>query len=119
MTSHIKEVTHSGNTTIVKLAESITFGNLRDVQSEFSNVTKNKNIKNILFDLKDVSQTDSSGIAGLVDLLRYMKNHQNRGKVGLINLSENMKALLTISKTNSIFKVYPSMDEAIRDLEQS
>ncbi len=116
MSEHIQEINHSGNITILKLAKSITFSNLKDVQSEFAAATKNKSIKNILFDLKDVAQTDSAGIAALIDLLRYMKNHQNTGKVGLINLSENMKSLLAISKVESIFKVYSSLEEAQKDL---
>lgn len=118
MSEHIKEINHSGNITILKLAKSITFSNLKDVQSEFADVTKNKDIKNILFDLKDVSQTDSAGIAGLVDLLRYMKSHQNSGKVALLNLSESMKSLLAISRVESIFKVYSSLEEAQKDLGQ-
>ena len=116
MTEHIKEVNHSGNTTILKLAKNITFNNLKEVQKEFAEATEGKNIKNILFDLKDVTQTDSSGIASLIDLLRYMKTHKNDGKVGLINLSEKMKSLLEISKAQSIFKIYSSIDEALKDL---
>ena len=113
---HIIEVAYSSQLIIVKLTKSITFQNLSDVQKEFAEATKGRNIKNILFDLKEVSQTDSSGIAGLVDLLRYMKSQHNDGKVGLVNLSENMKALLAISKAESIFKIYLSTDDAIRDL---
>jgi anti-sigma B factor antagonist len=119
MSEHIKEICSSGNITILKLAKSITLNNLNEVQKEFSDATKNKDIKHILFDLKEVSQADSSGIAGLVDLLRYMKNHQNNGKVGLINLSQHMKSLLAVSKVESIFKVYSSLDDAQKDLGQT
>ena len=119
MLEHITDVVFLGDLTVIKLSKSITFGNLNDVQREFTDVTKNRNIKNILFDLKEVSQTDSTGIAGLVDLLRYMKSHQNSGKVALLNLSENMKSLLAISKVESIFKVYSSLEEAQKDLWQT
>ncbi len=113
---YIKEISYSDKITIVKLSKNITFQSLAEVQKEFAEATKDKSVKNILFDLKDVSQTDSSGVAGLIDLLRYMRGHQNSGKVGLLNLSENMKALLSISKVESIFKVYSSLAEAQKDL---
>ena len=113
---YIKDIKQSGKLTILKLEKSITFNNLKEVQNEYAEITKGRNIQNSLFDLGNVSGTDTSGIAALVDLLRYMKSHHNDGKVGLVNLSENMKSLLTISKVDSIFKIYLSTDDAIREL---
>ena len=74
MPEHITDIVFLDNLTVIKLSKSITFSNLNDVQKEFADATKNINIKNILFDLKEVSQTDSTGIAGLIDLLRYRVN---------------------------------------------
>jgi len=113
---YIKEISNLDRMTIIKLSNNITFLSLRDVQNEFAEATKNIILKNILFDLKDVTQTDTAGIAGLVDLLRYMKGHHNDGKIGLLNLSENMRSLLTISKVGGIFKDYKSQQEALEEL---
>ena len=113
---YIKEVSQAGNLTVVRLSKSVTFESLSTIQKEYAEATRAKKTQNILFDLKEVSQTDSAGIAGLVDLLRYMKNHHIDGKVGLLNLSENMRALLTITKVGGIFKDYKSEKEALEDL---
>lgn|SRR3989338_981703 len=113
---YIKDVSQTGDLTIVRLSKFVTFESLSAIQKEYAEATKAKKTKNILFDLKEVSQTDSAGIAGLVDLLRYMKSHHIDGKVGLLNLSENMRSLLTISKVGELFKDYKSEKEALEEL---
>lgn len=114
--AYIKDISQAGNLTIVRLSGSITFESLSTVQKEYAEATKAKKTQNILFDMKEVYQTDSAGIAGLVDLLRYMKSNHINGKVGLLNLSENMRSLLTISKVGGIFKDYESREEALEEL---
>jgi len=113
---YIRDVFQSGNLTIVRLSKSVTFDSLSAVQKEYAETTKTRKTKNILFDLKEVSRTDTAGVAGLIDLLRYMKSHHNDGKIGLLNLSENMRSLLTISKVGGIFKDYKSKEEALEEL---
>ena len=113
---YVKDISQTSNLTVVRLSKSVTFESLSAIQKEYTEVTKTKKTQNILFDMNEVSQTDSAGIAGLVDLLRHMKSHHINGKVGLLNLSENMRALLTISKVDGIFKDYKSEKEAIDEL---
>lgn len=114
---HIKEIEFYKGVTIVRLIGGVTYNNLKPIQDEFALKTKGKKIKNILFDIKDVPEADTSGVAALIDLLRYMKTHQTGDRVGLVNVSPNVKNLLAISKTQPLFNEYPSEEEAIENLK--
>jgi anti-anti-sigma factor len=114
---YIKDISQISGLTVIKLSKSITTESLPTLQKEYTDATNGKAVGSILFDLKEVSQTDSSGIAGLLDLLKYMKIHNIKGRIGLINLSDRAQAYLSISKVESFFRIYSSLDEALRDLD--
>ena len=114
--THIKSVDSYKGVTIIRLIDSITSQTLQNARSEFSAKTKNKEIKNILFDLKEVTDTDTSGIAALIDLFRVMKTRQKGDKIGLINVPKKIKNLFMISKAKDFFKEYPSEEKAIKAL---
>jgi len=114
---HIEAIEVSKGVTIVRLAGDITFETLKSAQEEFRSKAKGKDIKNIIFDLKNIKEADTSGIAALADLLKYMREHRAGNKIALINLSEQIKALLSISQTETLFAEYPSKEEAIKALE--
>ena len=113
----IKTIDSYKGVTIVRLAGSVTFDNLSSAQAEFRSKMADRPVKNILFDMKEVSDTDSSGLAALVDLLKYMKLHRTGDKIGLINVPDKIKALLAISKTEPLFKEYSSEETAISGLQ--
>jgi anti-anti-sigma factor len=114
--NHIKSIEQKEGVTLVRIEGSVTIQNLKAIQSEFASKTARLDVKNILFDLKDVSDADTSGVAGLVDLLRYMKIHQPGGKIGLVNVPQKAKDLLTISRTEPLFTEFASENEAIKSL---
>ena len=101
----------------MRLKGRITAETLQDARSEFSVKTKGKEIKNILFDLKEVTETDTSGIAVLIDLFRIMKTRQMGDKIALINVPKKIKNLFIVSKAKEFFKTYPSEEKAIKALE--
>ena len=117
MSDHIKSLEFYKGVTIVRITGSVTLANLAEAQAEYKAKLKDKPVKNILFDLKEVGDVDTSGLAALVDLLKYMKSHQVGDKIGLINMSVKMKGLLVISKTVPLFEEYPSEEDAIKGLE--
>ena len=117
MNTYIKDVEFYKGVTIIRLIGNIKLANLKSVQDEYREKMKDRTVKNILFDLKEVDDVDSSGLAVLVDLLRYMKTHQAGDEIGLINVSQKMKDLLSISKTEKIFHEYPSEEIAINELK--
>jgi len=113
---HIKGVAFNEGVTIIRLAGSINYDNLKVIQDEFAAKTNGKKVENILFDVGEVADADTAGVAALIDLLRYMKTHQAGDKIGLINVSVKIKNLLSISKTQPLFNEYPSEEEAIKNL---
>ena len=113
----IKEIEFYKGVTIVRLSGTVTFDNLKEVQDEYRSKMKGRVVKNVLFDVKDISGADSAGVAALIDLFRYMKTHQTGDKIGFINASDKLKDLIRISKTETLFYYYQSEDEAIKALE--
>jgi anti-anti-sigma regulatory factor len=101
----------------VRLTGRITAETLQDARGEFRLKTKGKEIKNILFDLDDVTETDTSGIAALIDLFRVMKTRQRGDRIGLINVPKKIKNLFLVSKAKEFFKEYPSEEKALKALE--
>ncbi len=115
--SYIKTIDSYKGVTVIRLKGGITSETLEDARSEFRRRTKDLKIKNILFDLKDVTETDTSGIAVLIDLFRVMKTRQMGNKIALINVPKKIKDLFIISKAKEFFKTYPTEKGAIKALE--
>ncbi|MDP2923715.1 MAG: STAS domain-containing protein [Candidatus Omnitrophota bacterium] len=115
--NHIEIVESQQNVTIVRLCGNVTFANLMQVRDEFIRKTAGIKVKNILFDLKAVERTDSSGLAILINLFKHMKETGAGEKIGLINLSSKMKDLIEISKVQNLFKEYTSERRAINALK--
>ncbi len=115
--TYIKTIDSYKGVTVIRLKGSITSQTLEDARSEFRSKTKDLKIKNILFDLKLVTETDTSGIAVLIDLFRVMKTRQMGDKIALINVPKKIKDLFVISKAKEFFKTYPSEAKAIKALE--
>jgi anti-anti-sigma regulatory factor len=116
MGRYIEDVEFENGVAIVALTGGVTFDTLQDVQKEFRAKTKGLKIKNILFDLKGAFKIDTAGIAALVDLLKYMKEHQTGDKIGLINVSRQVDSLQKILKTNPLFMEFRSREEAVASL---
>jgi anti-sigma B factor antagonist len=68
--------------------------------------------KNLGIDLSEVRYMNSSGIGVLITILTKFRNAG--GDIVLINPSEQIRKLLVITKLNSIFKVFSTVEEAER-----
>ncbi len=66
-------------------------------------------VKSIVIDLKGVRYISSSGIGLLITMLTKMRNVG--GEVYLTSPSEHVKKLLIITKLNSIFTVFDSVED--------
>ena len=115
--TYIKTIDSYKGVTVIRLKGMITSQTLEDARAEFRQKTKDLKIKNILFDLKEVKETDTSGIAVLIDLFRVMKTRQMGDKIALIDVPKKIKDLFVISKAKEFFKTYPSEEKAIKALE--
>ena len=67
--------------------------------------------KKILLNLAKVNYIDSSGIGELVS--SYTAIGKESGQLKLLNLTQKLEDLLTITKLLTVFDVYDSEDEAL------
>ena len=67
--------------------------------------------KKILLNLARVGYIDSSGIGELVS--SYTAINKENGELKLLNLTQKLQDLLTITKLLTVFDVYESEDEAL------
>ena len=69
---------------------------------------------NVVFDFAGVSRIDSVGIGTLAGL--YVSIAQRGGQVGIINISNNIRNIFTMTRLTTIFKHFNSESEAVANL---
>lgn len=74
---------------------------------EYVNSGNNK----VVIDLAKVEWMSSVGLGMLISALTTMKN--NEGQMKLVNVTDSIKSLLTITRLVTIFETFDSMDEAV------
>lgn len=71
----------------------------------------NQNYYRIVFDLNDLTHTNSSGIAFFMRTLT--KSRIMNGDLILANVKGNVEKIFAIAKLNEIYTIYPSCEEAV------
>jgi len=71
--------------------------------------------KNIILDLDGVTALNSSGFGILISNYTTVKNEG--GELRLAKISSNINGLLSTTKLNTIFKSYPSVEDALKGFE--
>lgn len=69
-----------------------------------------------LFDFADVSRMDSSGLGTLIGL--HVSIARRGGRIGVINVSNNINNLLVIGRLITIFEHFDSENDAIAELQE-
>ena len=72
--------------------------------------------KNIIIDYARVDKVDTAAIA--FHLVRLKETEAAGKRVGFINVSEQLKAMLDMFKQGATFRIYASEEEAISELNQ-
>jgi anti-sigma B factor antagonist len=107
------------NTNIAEGVEVITFTGEIDMHVS-PQVRKallalfSKNAKGIVVDLSGVPFMDSSGIATLVEGLRWSKNEGAR--FILVGLQETVSHTLKLAKLDNFFEMFPNQEEALASI---
>ena len=68
--------------------------------------------KRIIFDLKELTYMDSSGLSTMISSFVSVRNQG--GQLKLVNLTQRVSDLMQITKLSTVFEVYNSMEEAQR-----
>lgn len=66
-------------------------------------------------DLSEMDFMNSSGLTFLISILT--RSRSAGGEVAIANLSENIKKILLVTRLNSAFSIYNSVEEAIAALQ--
>ena len=68
--------------------------------------------KNIIVDMSDINFINSNGIGILV--AGYMTVKNGGGELKLVNTSNKVSGVLSITKLNQVFNSYDSMEDALK-----
>ena len=105
----------AGDVTILDLRGEVRIGEgsiaLRDAIRGLADTGKKK----LLLNLAGVSYIDSSGIGELVS--SYTAINKENGQLKLLNLTQKLRDLLTITKLLTVFDVYESEAEALNSFK--
>jgi anti-sigma B factor antagonist len=105
----------AGDVTVLDMSGKITIGEgsvaLRTAVRRLLEEGK----KRILLNLAGVSYIDSSGIGELVS--SYTAINKEAGQLKLLNLTQKIRDLLTITKLLTVFDVYESEAEALNSFK--
>ncbi|RDY22614.1 anti-sigma F factor antagonist [Romboutsia maritimum] len=85
-----------------------------EIREEIDDLLSAKQIKNIIFDFKNIHFMDSSGIGVIIG--RYKKISSEGGKVSVININQRVKKIFDISGMNNIINVYDTYEDAVSSL---
>ena len=100
-----------GDETILDMDGKITIGEGSVALRTAIRRLLEENKKKILLNLAKVGYIDSSGIGELVS--SYTAINKEGGELKLLNLTQKLQDLLTITKLLTVFDVYESEDEAL------
>ena len=75
-----------------------------------------ENKTHIICNLKELQYLNSVGLNLLIKVLTKIRN--NGGELIITNVSPKIEKLLVITKLNSIFKIFPTIDDAINSLKE-
>ncbi len=93
---------------VLCLKGPLTMENLRPFQAA---IRREENVSTVILDLTDVPYVDSSGLGSLVSA---QVSRQKAGrKVVLSGVNERVLKLLEITKVESLFLIFPTIDDAI------
>ena len=100
-----------GNVTILTLSGKIVGGpeSLKFNQT-LSNLIDEGNV-NVILDLSKIELMNSSGLGIIIHSVNQLK--QNNGSLKLANVSSKIKQIMEITKLDSIFDCYDTVDEAV------
>lgn len=101
---------------IVSLSGELDHHTAKKVKELSEEAIKNKGVKNLIFDFSELSFMDSSGIGVVIG--RYKLIASLGGRVAIVNASNTIDRLLTMSGIKKIITVHPSLTSAINYLEE-
>jgi anti-sigma B factor antagonist len=99
-----------GDVAVVRLAGRLDFGVAADAKRAFADAVAAGH-RRLAIDLSGVGFVDSSGLSSLVSGLRATR--QAGGDLRIAAPNEQLSALLSLTSLDQVFRLYPTVDEAL------
>lgn len=106
----IEQLVGTSGQTVLRLKGPLTTENI----SLFQNAVRREDASTVILDLTNVPYMDSSGLGSLVGT--YTSCHKAGRRMVLSGVNERVGRLLEITKTDSLFLMFPSLWEAMEAL---
>ncbi len=100
-------------TTILVIDGEVNFNSSPELKKVFDELLK-KGAQKFIIDFTKISYIDSSGLATMLEVLQRLK--PSKGSLSLINISVKIKNVFHVTKLDSFFPMYNSLDEALASL---
>ncbi len=78
---------------------------------------REENAESVILDLSEVPYLDSSGLGSLVSA--YVSRQKAGRRVALSGVNERVFRLFEITKVESLFLIFPTLDDAVAALSSS
>jgi len=101
------------NIVMVRLSGELMIENVAQLKIEFNEYKTN--YKYFIFDFKEVTMIDSSGLGYIVYCLKKLR--EKNGDAKIQHLVDQAKLIFEITRVNSILDIYENEDQAIRSIE--
>lgn len=108
------EIREQDGVTILEPNGRIVGAAVSELRETISQQIEASDTPRILINFADVNQVDSGGLGALMEA-RALAN-QKQGRIGVINVGENIKNLLVLSRIVSQFEHFDNEDAAISEL---
>jgi len=106
----IKEVEEKDGVVILSLAGEIDMKCSSELRAKFMELFKSGPAV-LIVDMAEVEFMDSSGLAILVETLKWCR--QNNSRLKLVGMVQTVRSVFEISRLDSIFQIYDTHEEAL------
>jgi anti-sigma B factor antagonist len=104
---------NKNNIVMIRLSGELMIENVTQLKVEFNEYKTN--YKYFIFDFKDVTMIDSSGLGYIVYCLK--KSREKNGDIKIQHLVDQAKLIFEITRVNSILEIYTDEEQAIKSIE--
>ncbi len=104
-----------GNVDVVKLPQRLVMENAPAVRKDLLHLIDTGH-QQLVLDLGEVAFVDSSGLSVLVSALKAA--NKNAGSVVLLNLTNDVRALIELTRMHEVFQIFADEQAAIDQLNQ-
>jgi anti-sigma B factor antagonist len=104
-----------GSVDVVKLPQRLVMANAPAVRKELLELIDTDH-HHLVLDLGEVAFVDSSGLSVLVSALKAA--HKVKGSVVLLNLTDDVRALIELTRMHEVFQIFADQQAAIDQLSQ-